>query len=107
MREVAKRNIMVTLCPLSNVRLQCVKSVGELPIRQFLGAGVPFSINSDDPAYFGGYILDNYCAVQEAFSLTLQEWSRVATASIVQSWCEESKKSSMLSRLSEVVEAFA
>ncbi|KAL8771005.1 MAG: hypothetical protein Q9209_003424 [Squamulea sp. 1 TL-2023] len=107
MGEVAKRSIMVTLCPLSNVRLKCVKSVAELPIREFLGAGVSFSINSDDPAYFGGYILDNYCAVQEAFSLTLQEWSRVATASIAQSWCEERRKSTMLSKLNEAVEAYA
>ncbi|KAI4285143.1 MAG: hypothetical protein L6R38_000893 [Xanthoria sp. 2 TBL-2021] len=105
MREVAKRRIMVTLCPLSNVRLQCVERVAELPIRQFLDAGVPFSVNSDDPAYFGGYILDNYCAVQEAFSLTLQESSTVATTSIVQSWCGESRKSAMLSQLNEVIEA--
>ncbi|KAL8852547.1 MAG: hypothetical protein Q9221_002543 [Calogaya cf. arnoldii] len=105
MREVARRRMMVTLCPLSNVRLQCVKSVAELPIRKFLDAGVPFSINSDDPAYFGGFILDNYCAVQEGFSLTLQEWSTIATTSIEQSWCEDSRKSAMLSQMNEVVEA--
>ncbi|KAL8675514.1 MAG: hypothetical protein Q9168_000026 [Polycauliona sp. 1 TL-2023] len=105
MQHVAERSIMVTLCPLSNVRLQCVEKVEELPIRQFLDAGVPFSVNSDDPAYFGGYILDNYCAVQEAFSLTLHEWSTIVTASIVQSWCDESRKRAMLSRLNQVVEA--
>lgn len=65
MREVAERRLPVTMCPLSNVRLQCVNNLGALPIRQFLDNGVCFSINSDDPAYFGGYILDNYCAVQE------------------------------------------
>ena len=54
MREVADRRILVTLCPLSNVRLQCVRNVEELPIRKFLDASVRFSINSDDPAYFGG-----------------------------------------------------
>ncbi|KAL8892534.1 MAG: hypothetical protein Q9205_001140 [Flavoplaca limonia] len=105
MRSVAERKIMVTLCPLSNVRLQCVQSVADLPIRRFLDAGVPFSVNSDDPAYFGGYILDNYCAVQEAFSLTLREWSVIATASIVRSWCEESRKSAILAKLNEVVKA--
>ncbi|KAL8995024.1 MAG: hypothetical protein Q9169_005172 [Polycauliona sp. 2 TL-2023] len=105
MREVAERRIMVTLCPLSNVRLQCVESVRELPIRKFLDAGVPFSINSDDPAYFGGYVLGNYCAVQEAFSLTRHEWLTIATASIVQSWCDEKRKSAMLAKLNQVVEA--
>ncbi|KAI4176594.1 MAG: hypothetical protein LQ343_000885 [Gyalolechia ehrenbergii] len=105
MQEVARRKIMVTLCPLSNVRLQCVKAVAELPIRKFLDQGVPFSINSDDPAYFRGYILSNYCAVQEAFSLTLDEWKEIAMTTIRGSWCEESRKSAMLSKVISVVEA--
>ena len=53
MIEVANKQILLTTCPLSNVRLRCVKEVKELPIRKFLDAGVNFSINSDDPAYFG------------------------------------------------------
>ncbi|KAI4189179.1 MAG: hypothetical protein L6R41_001622, partial [Letrouitia leprolyta] len=106
MHEVARRKIMVTLCPLSNVRLQCVKAVAELPIREFLDYRVPFSINSDDPAYFGGYVLSNYCAVQEAFSLTLDEWERVAIAAIEGSWCEEDRKSAMISKVMSVVEAY-
>lgn len=64
------------------MRLQCVKHVSELPIRKFLDAGVRFSINSDDPAYFGGYILDNYCAVQESFHLTLEEWKGIARGAV-------------------------
>ncbi|KAL8842226.1 MAG: hypothetical protein Q9170_000632 [Blastenia crenularia] len=105
MRDVAQRKIMVTLCPLSNVRLQCVKAVAELPIRKFLDNGVPFSINSDDPAYFGGYILGNYCAVQDAFSLTLDEWKNIAIAAILGSWCEEDRKNDMLSKVHDMVEA--
>ncbi|KAI4090439.1 MAG: hypothetical protein LQ344_004745 [Seirophora lacunosa] len=107
MKEVAQKEIMVTLCPLSNVRLKCVKEVADLPIREFLNGGVPFSINSDDPAYFSGYILDNYCAVQNAFDLTLGEWKSVATAAIVGSWCEESRKGVMLAKLNELVEDYS
>ncbi|KAL9059405.1 MAG: hypothetical protein Q9206_001505 [Seirophora lacunosa] len=107
MKEVAQKEIMVTLCPLSNVRLKCVKEVADLPIREFLNSGVPFSINSDDPAYFSGYILDNYCAVQNAFDLTLGEWKCVATAAIVGSWCEESRKGVMLAKLNELVEDYS
>ncbi len=92
MKEVAERKILVTVCPLSNVRLRCVKSVGELPIKRFLSAGIQFSINSDDPAYFGGYILDNYCAVQEAFDLTVGEWEGIAKAAIDGSWCRDDRK---------------
>ncbi|KAL9129472.1 MAG: hypothetical protein Q9217_002068 [Psora testacea] len=92
MKEVAERNILVTMCPLSNVKLQCVKHVGELPIRKFLDSGVQFSINSDDPAYFTSYIQDNYCAVQDAFELSIENWCGIAEAAINGSWCDDNRK---------------
>jgi len=96
MKRVADEKVLLTICPLSNVRLRCVKHVRELPIREFLDNGVKFSLNSDDPAYFGGYILDNYCAVQEAFNLSLQEWRGIAEAGIEGSWCDSSRKQALL-----------
>ncbi|KAJ5440323.1 Adenosine/adenine deaminase [Penicillium cf. griseofulvum] len=99
MRRVAREGILLTVCPLSNVRLRCVTSVKELPIRQFLEAGVKFSINSDDPAYFGGYILDNYCAVQEAFNLNVLEWRIIAENSVQESWVEDSRKAEILASI--------
>ena len=72
-------------------------TVHERPIRTFLDAGVAFSINSDDPAYFGGhYLLDNYCAVHAAFALSAQEWTRVCENSIRGSWCAEERKRELL-----------
>ena len=106
MREVADKNILVTTCPLSNVRLRCVRSVEELPIRTFLDNGVMFSINSDDPAYFGGYILDNYCAVQDAFNLTAIEWGRITIAAVRGSWCDKKRKDFLLGLLNEIMERF-
>jgi len=106
MRQVAERELLITICPLSNVRLRCAKEIKELPIRTFLDAGVKFSINSDDPAYFGGYILDNYCAVQEAFNLTEKEWKGIAEATIIGSWCTESRKQEMLIKLDEALLTF-
>ena len=50
-----------------------------MPIREFLGTSVRFSINRDDPAYFGGYILNDHCAVLEAFQLSLEEWKLIAS----------------------------
>jgi len=95
-QRVAREKILVTLCPLSNVRLRVVKKVADLPLRKWLDNGIQFSINSDDPAYFGGYILDNYVAVQEAFGLTVEEWRGVAVASIKGSWCSEERKEEVL-----------
>ena len=106
MREVAEKKILVTMCPLSNVRLRCVKDVKELPIRTFLDNGVMFSINSDDPAYFGGYILDNYCAVQEAFDLTAREWEGITRAAVEGSWCNYSRKKRLLEQLNETMVQF-
>ena len=103
MEEVAKKRIMITVCPLSNVRLRCVRDVKELPIRTFLDESVKFSINSDDPAYFGGYILDNYCAVQEAFGLTINEWEGIARAAVEGSWCDKSRKREIFQQMSETV----
>lgn len=106
MREVAERRLLVTLCPLSNVRLRCVREVEELPVKTFLEAGVRFSINSDDPAYFGGYIQDNYCAVQEAFDLTIAQWQSIARAAITGSWCDDNRKEAMTRKLEIVLDKF-
>ena len=104
--EFVRRKIMVTMCPLSNVRLRCVKSVKQLPIKAYLDNRIRFSINSDDPAYFGGYILDNYCAVQDAFDLSLEEWTTIAMASIDGSWCSEARKEEMYAKFAECVAEF-
>jgi adenosine deaminase len=101
LKRVAKGKTLVTMCPLSNVRLRVVTRVAELPVRKFLDEGVRFSINSDDPAYFGGYILDNYCAVQEAFSLSMKEWKYIAESAIEGSWCDDDRKKILLAKVEE------
>ncbi|KAF2423761.1 adenine deaminase [Tothia fuscella] len=104
MALVAKRGTLLTLCPLSNVVLKCVETLSDVPIRKFLDAGVKFSINSDDPAYFGGnYILDNYCAVQETFDLSIDEWKTICRSGIEGSWCTTSRKAEMIGVLDDLV----
>lgn len=103
LKRVAKNKTMLTVCPLSNVRLRCVTKVAELPIRKFLDEGVRFSINSDDPAYFGGYILDNYYAVQDAFELSIKEWRYIADGAIEGSWCDDERKKVLLAKVEECV----
>ena len=102
-RELAARGTLVTLCPLSNVVLRAVKSVGELPVREFLAAGVKFSVNGDDPAFFGGWTLANWCAVQEAFELAREDWRTIATNSVEGSWCSNDRKAAIREMIDETV----
>lgn len=107
MRRFARDKILLSICPLSNVELRCVKNVKELPIREYIDNGVHFSLNSDDPAYFGGYIQENYCAVQSAFELSIEEWAKIVTNSILGSWCSESRKDELLQSLSNMLASYA
>ncbi|KAM0605181.1 hypothetical protein ACHAP1_004794 [Verticillium nonalfalfae] len=100
---LARDKTMLTLCPVSNVVLRGAARLADLPIRKFLDAGVRFSINSDDPAYFGGYILENYCAVHDAFDLSVDEWAGVAMGAVEGSWCDEARKAVLRAEVEQVV----
>jgi adenosine deaminase len=103
MKRVADEGILLTLCPVSNVLLRCVPSMKDVPVRKFLDAGIKFSLNSDDPAYFGAYILDVYCAVQEAHELSAMDWETICTNGIQGSWCSEERKNEMMHELKTVL----
>ncbi|KAI5952358.1 AAH1 [Candida jiufengensis] len=102
MEKLYQNKTMLTICPLSNVKLQCVKDVAELPIPLFFDKGIPFSINSDDPAYFGGYILDNYIVVHERFGFSVEQWKTISLNGINGSWCDESRKQELRDKVDEV-----
>ncbi|KAK4058119.1 adenine deaminase [Microbotryomycetes sp. JL221] len=104
---LVEKDVFVALCPLSNVALKVFPSVEAGPIPMFLDAGVKFSINSDDPSYLGGYILDNYIAVQDAFSLSKQTWQALMLNAINYSWCDESRKAELRKLLDRVMSNWA
>jgi adenosine deaminase len=81
-RRLAADRTPLTMCPLSNVRLQVVPDLAEHPLPRLLDAGVLVTVNSDDPAYFGGYVADNYVAVAEAFGMSEVDLAALAQASI-------------------------
>ncbi|KAI1389222.1 adenosine deaminase [Hypoxylon trugodes] len=106
-RRLASSKTLLTMCPLSNVKLNCIASVESFPLRRLIDAGVRFSINSDDPAYFGGYILENYCALQGTFHLGIREWEMVSKGIIMGSWCTEERKGQLLLEIEDVVNEWA
>lgn len=103
-KRLSDNQTLLTVCPLSNVKLQVVKDVSELPLQKLLDANVPFSLNSDDPAYFGGYILDNYVAVHTRFGWSIDTWAQVAVNAINGSWCHQDRKDEILREIANVVE---
>jgi len=68
--RLREEQIPLTVCPLSNVALRAVPDLAAHPLRRMLDAGLVATVNSDDPAYFGGYLHDNMSAVTRALSLT-------------------------------------
>jgi adenosine deaminase len=79
--RLVREQIPLTVCPLSNLKLRVVDTMREHPLKTMLDRGLKVTINSDDPAYFGGYVNENYLAVAEALSLTRESLERIARSS--------------------------
>ncbi|MFI8365830.1 adenosine deaminase [Streptomyces sp. NPDC085466] len=87
--RLVRERIPLTLCPLSNVRLRVVDTLADHPLPAMLDAGLMVTVNSDDPAYFGGYAGDNYDAVREALSLGPEQLRTLARQSFEASFLED------------------
>jgi adenosine deaminase len=84
--RLAQSRMTLTVCPLSNVRLCVVRELREHPIRRMLQLGLRVTVNSDDPAYFGGYLLANYVEPARALGLTRAELAALARNSFLGSF---------------------
>ena len=71
--RLAREQLALTVCPLSNLRLCVVDELAHHPLRRMMDKGLMVTLNSDDPAYFGGYVNDNYRAVSDALALGRDE----------------------------------
>ena len=69
-QRLARSRVPLTVCPLSNIRLAVFDRMEQHNLKRLLDSGLCVTVNSDDPAYFGGYVLENYLAVQQALGLT-------------------------------------
>ncbi|MEU6066064.1 adenosine deaminase [Streptomyces sp. NPDC047082] len=90
--RLVRERIPLTLCPLSNVRLRAVDVLPEHPLRAMIEAGLLCTVNSDDPAYFGGYVADNYHAVRDALGLTKEQMRELARNSFLASFLEDDEE---------------
>ena len=97
--RLAAEQMTLTVCPLSNLKLCVVPSLAQHPIRRMLSLGLHATINSDDPAYFGGYLLENFAATAEAVGLTRAEVITLARNSITGSFLDAADKNRHLAAL--------
>lgn len=85
-RRIADEGLTLTVCPLSNLKLCVIPEIAQSPIRRMLDAGLKATINSDDPAYFGGYVGENYRAVAGALELSRDQLLDLAANSFTGSF---------------------
>jgi adenine deaminase len=92
MERLARERVPLTVCPLSNVKLHVFDSLKSHNLKRLLERGLCVTLNSDDPAYFGGYVLENYLGVQEALALTRSQLTLLARNSIEASFLAQADK---------------
>lgn len=92
----------LTVCPISNVRLRIFDKISDHNFKYLLGRGLCVSINSDDPAYFGGYIEENYRAVKDALGLTREQLTQTAVNSFTSSFLSEAEKQRYIDEIEEL-----
>ncbi len=87
------------MCPLSNLELQVTPDLAQHPLKRLLDAGLVVTVNSDDPAYFGGYLLQNYVAVQQALGLSHADLAQLARNSITASLLPAERKAELIAEI--------
>tara|TARA_R110002095_G_scaffold97595_6_gene85654 strand:+ start:4682 stop:5668 length:987 start_codon:yes stop_codon:yes gene_type:complete len=97
--RLAAEQIPLTVCPLSNVRLRVFKTMSEHPLKQMLAAGLLVTVNSDDPPYFGGYVNENFTAVQQALDLSRDDLIKLARNSFEASFLSDEEKQALIAEL--------
>jgi len=106
MQRLVRERIPLTVCPLSNLKLRVFPTLGAHNLGHLLDAGIVATVNSDDPAYFGGYINENFTQTFAALGLSAQQAWQLAHNSFVASFLDASRRQSCLQRLEQVFDGF-
>jgi len=100
-KRLVEEQVVLTVCPLSNLKLCGVKDLHEHPLKTMLALGLKVTVNSDDPAYFGGYMTENYQAITEALNLQPDDIKQLAENSIDGSFLSPVEKATLKTQLNE------
>ena len=102
MARLIAEKMPLTVCPLSNLKLCVVNDMKEHNIRRLLQQGVHVTVNSDDPSYFGGYMNDNFIAIQQALDLSNQELKQLAINSFEASFIPDQEKQKWIAEIKKI-----
>jgi adenosine deaminase len=105
LKRLEREQIALTMCPLSNLKLKVVKSLKDHPLKMLLERGICVLVNSDDPAYFGGYVQENFRQVSEALGLTIAQQAQLAKNSFQASFLPDDEKQRLILEVDEAVAA--
>jgi len=101
--RLANENIVLTVCPLSNLKLCVVDDLKNHPLKAMLDLGLKATVNSDDPSYFGGYLNDNYIRTADALNLSKADIVTLVKNGIEGAYLSETRRQVLLQDLSEVL----
>jgi adenosine deaminase len=104
---LVKAQVPLTVCPLSNIKLRIFDNMRRHNFKKMLNLGLCVTVNSDDPAYFGGYIEDNFRALQAAHKLSFQDIYKIASNAFKASFLNRAQKQKYLDELDGFVSDFA
>jgi len=102
MARLIAEKMPLTVCPLSNLKLCVINDMGEHNIRRLLQQGVHVTVNSDDPSYFGGYMNDNFVAIQQALDLSNDELKQLAINSFEASFISDEEKQKWIAEVKNI-----
>ena len=102
-----RTRVPLTVCPLSNVRLRVVPTLAEHPLKRMLDAGLVATVNSDDPAYFGGYVGENYAQTVAALHLSAADVLQLARNSFEASFLDDATKAAYRRQIDEMAPGVA
>ena len=105
-RELVERHIPLTVCPLSNLKLNVSPTLEAHPLRAMLAAGLCVTINSDDPAYFGGYISENLLRCQRSLGLSMEDIATLARNSFSAAFVPAADAAQAVSSVNAYCDAF-
>lgn len=101
LKLIIDRQIPLTMCPLSNLKLKVISSMQESNFTRLLKRGACVTINSDDPAYFGGYINDNFYAIAQNFDLSYDDLIKMSLNALKASFLPQKEKEKIIQKIKE------